>query len=243
MTRRRHLQIPNVPFTPDSDRDGVQRALNWVPLIGIALILLSVFNTLIFLPLGSALFLFGLWLPVRLRFNEPGSVIASRRRDGLALSPPLSDHLVLLIVGILLTVGFLAVVAFTDRSRRAGGAVLAGLLMALAGAWGLIFRPALCLSPDGLRTLGVLWKRFDLPWSRIGAARAVGARPARLRLITSGTSPLVPNSCVGGDPAAVAAVIEYYRQHPDERHRLRDGVAAIEHLMAEIRAGHWKPKG
>jgi len=49
----------------------------------------------------------------------------------------------------------------------------------------------------------------------------------------------IPQSTVCGDVYAVATVINYYLHHPEERGRLSDGLDAVRHVDAEVRAGRF----
>ena len=51
----------------------------------------------------------------------------------------------------------------------------------------------------------------------------------------------IPESTVAGDVYAVATVVDRYLRHPGQRWRLREGLDAVRHVDAEVRAGRFDP--
>jgi len=49
----------------------------------------------------------------------------------------------------------------------------------------------------------------------------------------------IRDGLVSGDVYAVATVVDYYLQNPDERGRLVDGLDAVRHVDGEVRAGRF----
>ncbi|MDR6201085.1 hypothetical protein QE374_002994 [Microbacterium sp. SORGH_AS428] len=87
----------------------------------------------------------------------------------------------------------------------------------------------LTLSPrgvTGIRGCGAL----DWPWDELAQVSVVAAPAARLSLLRAGGAPLItaPSLSLGSDPNLVAALVEFYRQHPEHRDALEvGGVEAV----------------
>lgn len=115
-----------------------------------------------------------------------------------------------------------------------------GLALLLYQLWTLRRPAGLTLTPSAL--YGVRrGPAINLTWNHLISVHALtGKRTSSLILGTVEGPQRIRGSAVGGDLHAVASVIDYYLRHPDERHRLSDGIAAVEHVDAEYRAGRYR---
>lgn len=77
---------------------------------------------------------------------------------------------------------------------------------------------------------------LDAPWEQIGAVDLVGPHGPKLAVSIAGRAPAIIDAhYLGSDPAAVVAVIALFRDAPDRRQALTDGVTAmraVEHSLA-----------
>lgn len=82
--------------------------------------------------------------------------------------------------------------------------------------------------------------RIDLMWTQILKVKVAAVKRGQaLVLVTLDDVFLIPEGAVSGDVYAVATVVNYYLQNPDERGRLVDGLTAVRHVDAEVRAGRF----
>jgi hypothetical protein len=136
---------------------------------------------------------------------------------------------------VALTPGALVLSAMLTLGSQLGGLAFIGLsLVALIWLgqllWSLTVPPGLSLSESGLRGVRGT-KSVNLDWDDLAGARVVFVKDSRLvlDLTTGGAIILVPHY-TGSDPNVMAAVINYYRVHPEERSRLANPRAALDHV-------------
>lgn len=103
-----------------------------------------------------------------------------------------------------------------------------GLVLLLKQVWDLRVPEGLTLTPSGL--MGVRGtKPFNVSWDGLQEATAATKQAGLcLQLTLAGHSVLsVPGAYIGSDPNVVAAIIEHFRTHPEDRKYLADGDEAI----------------
>ncbi len=90
----------------------------------------------------------------------------------------------------------------------------------------------LVIDPHGLR--GVRGSgALDISWDEVGDVAPVGPHGPKLSIAIAGRAPAIIDAHrLGTDPAAAAAVIAFFRDHPGDRHALADGVAAMQAITA-----------
>ena len=70
--------------------------------------------------------------------------------------------------------------------------------------------------------------RVDIRWENLSGVAAVASPGAKLYISAKAGEPIIIEPrWIGSDPNEVAAIIEYYREHPGDRHLLTDPAAAI----------------
>lgn len=79
---------------------------------------------------------------------------------------------------------------------------------------------------------------FDVPWEEIGAVDLVGPHGPKLTVSIAGRTPAIIDAYhLGSDPAAVAAVITLFRDAPDRRQALTDGITAMRAVEQSLAPG------
>lgn len=76
---------------------------------------------------------------------------------------------------------------------------------------------------------------LEASWDEVGAVTPVGPHGAKLTIAVSGRMPVMIDAHhLGSDPASVAAVLTFFRDAPDRRHALADGVTAMQTVASEL---------
>jgi len=77
---------------------------------------------------------------------------------------------------------------------------------------------------------------IDASWVEIGTVDVVGSSGPTLTISVAGRTPsIVDAHRLGSDPAAVVAVLAFFRDHPDQRHSLTDGITAMQTVTGALR--------
>lgn len=112
------------------------------------------------------------------------------------------------------------------------------LILGLCGLIGIAsrrFRPAaLTFDEDGVWWWGI-FGQHSIDWELLNVT--VGAKRQRRFLVLTdraGRSHTIEQTFIGSDPAFVAEVLLYYRDHPRDRHTLNEPLDALR-LVADIR--------
>lgn len=119
------------------------------------------------------------------------------------------------------------------RMRGLALVVIAGLVMVAEALAGLRRPAGLRVTPE--RLSGVRGgPRIDVPWDRLTGVEVsdVGAQRC-VRLFAGQDVYAVQERLLGNDSTAVAAVIDYLRLHPEQRHLLADGREIVHRVEAE----------
>ena len=117
-------------------------------------------------------------------------------------------------------------------------ALLSLIWLGLQG-WSLRLPTGLTVSPEGLsgvRNGGTI----DVTWDQLASATATGGdRGSSLELgLADGGAVAVQGMYVGSDPNLVAAIIEHFRTHPDDRALLADAPEAVRAVeLASLQSG------
>ncbi|MDE0571872.1 PH domain-containing protein [Demequina sp. B12] len=81
---------------------------------------------------------------------------------------------------------------------------------------------------QNLVTYRTAFRTQSARWEQVEGVTVSGTYPyLRLVIDGSGRTLTVSSRAIGSDPSAVAAIIDFYRQHPGHRHHLTDADAAI----------------
>lgn len=68
----------------------------------------------------------------------------------------------------------------------------------------------------------------EIPWEDVDGVEPLGPHGPKLSIAIAGRAPVIIDAHhLGSDPAAVTVVIAYFRDNPDQRHVLADGVTAM----------------
>lgn len=200
-------------------------------------------GTLYSLALGlvaATLGAFGFYVYALASAARPGFVRAKAGGPLTLVRPRRVDTWQWIIPAVGLPPGLLAIVARQTPGEEFGtgqGAIWLVILWTASAVWlvkqlldlrvpmGLRIAPA---GLSGVRGAGSL----NADWSEVEQASVVASNTgAKLVLQFSSSEPLVIDATViGSDPHAVAAIIEYYRVHPDQREDLesvRDVISTI----------------
>lgn len=181
------------------------------------------------------------------RSPAPGTVTVAQKPARLTLGGRLNLAPVFNVAAALCMIA--TVLIYQDPNRLEGTFVpsrwailllpVLGVVKLIALLWGLRHPAGLTLTPQGLR--GVRGgPGIDLSWDGLKRVRvASDARGPAFDIIGNSGSVTVRAGAVGGDLPAVATVVDYYRQHPDERHRLTEGASAAQHVADEVAAGRF----
>lgn len=175
---------------------------------------------------------------------SPG-VVRVEEGAPLTLVPPRAVagwELAIAVVGLLPGTFVWLGAANGERTLGGQGAIWLSILTVAAAAWlvkqvaELAVPRGLTIAPEGLS--GVRGgRRFAWSWDELARASVVLSRTgARLVLHAHDHEPVeVDPTRMGSDPNTVAAVVEYFRSHPDERAALAaDGhevLAAVERAL------------
>lgn len=77
---------------------------------------------------------------------------------------------------------------------------------------------------------------IEASWAEIGAVDVVGPHGPKLTISVAGRTPAIVDAHrLGSDPAAVVAVLAFFRDHPDHRHSLTDGITAMQTVTGALR--------
>ena len=135
--------------------------------------------------------------------------------------------------------GLLVVTAWlTDGLQLPGVALIALSLVGLVWLTQIIVSlrtPAgLTLSVSGIRGVRGT-KNVDLRWDSLLGAGVIFVKDSRLVLsLTTGGTILIAPQYTGSDPNVVAAVLNYYRAHPEHRALLANPRGALDHVEAAL---------
>ncbi|WP_158297195.1 hypothetical protein [Zhihengliuella sp. ISTPL4] len=79
--------------------------------------------------------------------------------------------------------------------------------------------------------------RVDATWEEIGTTAPVGPHGPKLAISIAGRAPVILDAHhLGSDPAAVASAVSFFRDAPDQRPALVDGVAAMRTVESTLRS-------
>jgi len=151
---------------------------------------------------------------------------------------PMVLALVGTVPGIMFVLARLAGEEFgTGRRRSIALVVIAVVALGWLGmqVWALRQPAGLTISPRGLRGVRGA-KSFDVEWEHVASAAAVEHRGrAQLELRFANSGPVsVPSPLLGSDPNVVAAIIEYFRMHAEQREALASSRTAILAVEAAV---------
>lgn len=165
----------------------------------------------------------------------PGRVTL-RRSPRLELSRPLSTAVMEAAVGaIAVATGFAVALTGNDADAplqtfegwlgvfliAVGAGMCAYALISIARRTGLRIDQNSVTYRTALRTQSARWEQVE-------GVTVSGTYPyLRLVIDGSGRTLTVSSRAIGSDPSAVAAIIDFYRQHPGRRHHVIDADAAI----------------
>lgn len=108
-----------------------------------------------------------------------------------------------------------------------------GLVLLLQQLWALRLPRGLELTPEGVQGVRGLGS-IVLDWDDLGGAAAMSTRTgSKLALhVITGEVHVLPRRLIGSDPDAVAAIVNYFLQHPADRGRLATPELAVQ-LVAQ----------
>ncbi|WP_447913925.1 hypothetical protein [Microbacterium phyllosphaerae] len=76
---------------------------------------------------------------------------------------------------------------------------------------------------------------IEASWDQIGTVDVVGLHGPKLAISVADQMPaIVDTHRIGSDPAAVAAVLIFFRDHPDHRQSLADGTTAMQTVTGAL---------
>lgn len=76
---------------------------------------------------------------------------------------------------------------------------------------------------------------LEASWDEVGAVELVEPHGPKLTISMSGRTPAIIDAHrLGSDPAAVVAVLAFFRDHPEHRRSLADGGTAMQTAIAEL---------
>lgn len=79
---------------------------------------------------------------------------------------------------------------------------------------------------------------LEAPWGEVGTVDLVGPHGPKLTISITGSTPVMIDAHhLGSDPAAVVAVITFFRDAPDRRHVLTDGILAMQTVEQSLAPG------
>lgn len=161
------------------------------------------------------------------RFEDPSGSLRFHYPPGLGLLYPLAAACMMFPAAVALLRGEgSAQIGFGRRTAYTLG--ILGLIFFLQQLWALRVPRGLALSEAGLRGVRGA-EHLVLAWADLDSAAAMSARSgAKLALHTTrGEVHVLPRHVIGSDPNAVAAIINYYLQYPQDRGYLTDPEGAI----------------
>lgn len=186
---------------------------------------------------------------VTLRWSSPQTVSVVVRDGGALFSPPVVPLVLTSLVTGLVMLSIARLWAepeqwnqlpFYERSAFVVFPLL-GAYMTGEALWALRRSAGLSVDERGMR--GVRGgPGLDLKWSDVIDVKVAESKKQRslvLVLATGRDIVRIPERAVGGDLYAVATIVNYYLQNPDERGRLVDGLDAVRHVDSEVRAGRF----
>jgi hypothetical protein len=197
--------------------------------------------------------LFAAWFMVMLLldllWSQPNTINVVARAEGMVFSPP---WVVLFAVNGVPALALVSLARlwwvpeqWTHLAAYPRGMIVFGPLMGLAmiaETLSRLRRPAgLSLDERGLSGVRA-GPRFGVVWADVAIASVAEGKKSRHLILASAdgrSGVAIPQSTVSGDVYAVATVINYYVQHPEERGRLSDGLDAVRHVDAEVSAGRF----
>lgn len=198
--------------------------------------------------------LFAAWFVVMmlldLLWSRPHTINVVARAEGMVFSPPWA---VLLAVNVVPALGLVSLARLwwaPEQWTQLGSyprfmivfGPLMGLILIAQALWRLRRPAGLSLDERGLSGVRA-GPRFDVMWADVAIASVAEGKKSRHLILTSAdgrSGVAIPQSTVSGDVYAVATVINYYVQHPEERARLSDGLDAVRHVDAEVSAGRFE---
>ncbi len=178
------------------------------------------------------------------RLPRDGVVYIASRGPGLHFRPPVwptALTVVLIVLCGLMGIGA-AIAAGVDGdgfvSPRRSPMLLTVLSVVSLGVilWRLRVTPGLRLTVDGIQGIRARGD-VDWPWDLVGQVTVTGP-PATLSLtMVDGYVPVTSTMrYLGGDPNQVAAIVRFFRDHPEERGVLETGgEAALAHAADLLR--------
>ncbi len=85
--------------------------------------------------------------------------------------------------------------------------------------------------------------RVDLRWEQLSLVLVAKSKRFNFISLVAGDCRLrIHNYALGGNLHAAGTVIDYYLKHPEERHRLLEGAAAVLHVDDEVRAKRFRER-
>lgn len=245
LVRRLSGDTPHIATTGD-----MRRANAMMTLVALA-ILIPVFIVVVDDELGIRLVMvaFALSLAALVgffhlmkRFPRDGVVYIASRGPGLHFRPPVWPTAVtvalIVLYGLVGVVAAIAVGLDGDGfvSPRRSPLLLTLLAVVFLGVvlWRLQVTPGLLLTVDGLQGIRARGD-VDWPWDLLGEVTVTGP-PATLSLTM--VDGYVPVTCsmryLGADPNQVAAIVRFFRDHPEERGVLETGGEAALNRAADV---------
>lgn len=193
---------------------------------------------------GAVFVLIGLTVP---RWLRPTLVSVVLRSGRLVFSPPAVLHIVFTLVAGFAMVSVSRLWVIPEQWSHLGyterGAVvicpLAGAFMVGEALWSLRRPVGVTLDEKGVR--GVRGgPRFDLPWAEVIDVKVIETKMQRFLVLEAADADArIPEGTVSGDVYAVATIVKYYLDNPEERGRLVDGLDAVRHVDGEVRAARF----
>lgn len=164
-----------------------------------------------------------------LRFTPPG---------GVRLSPWLVPVTGLLPAAVTFLVQTLGLPTLGGRLLEWGPYILAIVSLFGLGREILAFRRTLGLVVDERGLHGVRRAApLEASWNEIGAVTPVGPHGPKLAVSFAGRVPVIVDAHhLGSDPAAVAAVVSFFRDRPEQRHMLANGTDAMRTVEGALRS-------
>ncbi len=78
---------------------------------------------------------------------------------------------------------------------------------------------------------------LEVSWDDVGAVAPVGPQGPKVMIEIAGRAPaMIDAHHLGSDPAAAAAIVAFFRDSPEHRPALADGIAAMRTITGELQA-------
>lgn len=240
--RRLSGDHPHIDVAADRRRLSAVRAVLVLAAIGATLIAVVADEAAIRVLMGAvallALAVVG-YLALAPRLLKNGVVRIETRGPGLHFRPPVWPTVLEVVLLLMLALPAVAVgaVGVDDLfSVRRTPLVLPVIALVFLGVmlWRVRVAPGLLLTVDGIRGIRARGE-IRWTWDEVGAV-VVDGPPAALSLtLADGYVPVTASMrYLGSDPNQVAAVVRFFRDHPDERDVLRQGGRAALDRAAEV---------